>query len=445
MAFHNMNCTHRFILFGACIAVCTTAVTARAQDLSQQTTRVQSFTFSEALEQVGKTNLSLIAAEQKLISVQKQENVALGGFLPKVTGTISGTEYDSKQVATDSKYSVSSQLTVSQNLFTGFNDHNKLNQAQANTKASQENLKSIRAKTYAELKQVYQKSIYSKDYIVLAEKIAKRRLDNYRLVELRFNSGRENKGNVYLFKAYTEQANLDQLQAENAKATAQLELAKVLGLDQDLLADVADHSLPVTPLPQTKPDFFSLVKKHPDYLAAVAQEEATAFEFKSARSGFFPSLDLSASYGYTDTKFYPQANERWSAGLTLTLPFFNGGRDLASYQSTMASWKAQSASRAQSEKQLLLNLQTAYASYQEAVQKVKVDESFKQAASVRADIAKNKYNNGLLAFENWDQVENDFIQREKSLLSSQRDLVNAEANWLLAQGLDSNEGLKSSK
>lgn len=402
------------------------------------------FTFAQALEQLNRGNLSLISAEHKLLSAQRQEDVLRSTFYPRIYGTINGTQYDSAQASTGSKHSVSTQLNVAQNLFAGFQDKNKLNQAQANTKASQATLNAVRAKAFAELKQVYQKVIYAKQYVRLAEKIASRRLDNYRLVELRFNSGRENKGNVYLFKAYTEQAQLEKLQAENAVSTTVVEFAKSLGLPSDAQIEIRDTELALTTLP-SRPNFNQLVTNHPDYATAVAQEEATQYDFQSSKSGFFPSLDISASYGYTDNKFYPQTNERWSAGFTITIPFFNGGRDYSSYHSTLALWKAQSTSKLQTEKQLLFNLRSAYATYQEALQKLKVDQSFKQAASVRADIAKNKYNNGLLAFENWDQVENDFILREKNVLSSQKDVVFAETNWLLAQGLDSQEGFKSIK
>ncbi|MFN7903688.1 MAG: TolC family protein [Pseudobdellovibrionaceae bacterium] len=398
-------------------------------------------TFQQALDQLNKTNLSVLNAENKLLSAQKQENVFESAYYPTVIGTINGTEYDKKQLSTDSKYSVQSQLSLTQNLFSGFSDQNKINQARENTKASLEILKNTKSKAYAELKQVYQKNIYSKDFIRLADKISQRRQDNYRLVELRFNSGRENKGNVFLFKAYTEQALLEKLQAENTASNSHWELAKTLGYDQNIKIEVLDSKLPMATLPE-KPDYFGIVLEHPEYKASVAQEEATQFEYNASKSKFMPSLDLSASYTYSDTNFFPQRNEGWNAGLTLSFPFFSGGRDVANSQSSFALWKAQSSAKALTEKQILLGLKTAYTNYQEALQKLRVDQSFREAASVRADIAKNKYNNGLLTFESWDQVENDFILREKNLLASQRDLVYAEANWLQAQGLDSNEGLK---
>jgi hypothetical protein len=39
-----------------------------------------------------------------------------------------------------------------------------------------------------------------------------------------------------------------------------------------------------------------------------------------------------------------------------------------------------------------------------------------------------------MSFEDWDRIENDLIQRQKTVLQSQRDRVTAEAAWEQAQG-----------
>jgi outer membrane protein TolC len=58
-----------------------------------------------------------------------------------------------------------------------------------------------------------------------------------------------------------------------------------------------------------------------------------------------------------------------------------------------------------------------------------VDEDFLKAANARAEIARSKYSNGLMSFEDWDIIENDLINRQKAVLQSRRDRVTAEAAW----------------
>ena len=65
----------------------------------------------------------------------------------------------------------------------------------------------------------------------------------------------------------------------------------------------------------------------------------------------------------------------------------------------------------------------------QAIERLKVDESFRAAAIARAEIARRKYNNGLLSFEDWDIIENDLIFRQKNYLSSLQTRVTSEAAW----------------
>ena len=54
---------------------------------------------------------------------------------------------------------------------------------------------------------------------------------------------------------------------------------------------------------------------------------------------------------------------------------------------------------------------------------------FLKAAEVRSEIARAQYQNGLLSFEDWDLIENDLIDKQKAMLTSQRDAVVARAAW----------------
>ena len=72
---------------------------------------------------------------------------------------------------------------------------------------------------------------------------------------------------------------------------------------------------------------------------------------------------------------------------------------------------------------------------QEAVQRLEVDRAFVEAALAREKIAKEKYNNGLLSFEDWDIIENDLISRQKALLLSEKNRVTAEAAWEKSRGV----------
>jgi outer membrane protein TolC len=116
------------------------------------------------------------------------------------------------------------------------------------------------------------------------------------------------------------------------------------------------------------------------------------------------------------------------------VPLYSGGKDYYATKSAASSLEAAVSNTDSTEHQLLVNLKQTHAGFVESVEKLKVDQAFLEAATTRAEIARSKYNNGLMTFEDWDIIENDLIQRLKTFLQSQRDRVIAEASWELAQG-----------
>lgn len=390
-------------------------------------------TWKQSLQRAAENNAELKAARANFESTQDLAKAARSGFLPTITLNtgLDRTSSTSDGVTTGGDNSYTASVTATQNLFAGFGDTGRVSQANANARASEASLNAVKAKASSDLKTAYEGLIHAKEYIKLTEEILRRRADNLRMVELRFSNGRENKGSVLLSKAYLSQAKLDDLQARNDLETTRAQLARVLGYDDPSDVD-ASEPVPLSP-PPAAPDFKKLATGTPDHLQAEAQDDAARAGVTVARAGFFPSLNLTGSVGKWGADYLPR-DDRWSMGLTLSLPLFNGGRDAYTVRSAAAVSLAASLGKANVDRDLLAKLKQAYANFTEAVAKFEVDQNFRDAAVVRAEIARSKYNNGLLTFEDWDVIENDLINRQKAFVVSKQNRVLAEAAWELAQG-----------
>jgi outer membrane protein len=391
----------------------------------------------------------LRAARETLDATVFQQRGAASGFLPQLSaaagvtqsnfGATSGTSSvflnstQTNEAASTQSVNTTFSISATQNIFSGFQDWAKILSSKASTERSRAQLSAARAKVSFDLKTAYQGLLYAEEAIELTKDILKRRQDNLRMVELRFESGRENRGSVLLSQAYLKQAQLDQVQAKNSRQTALAQLARTLGLPPS--SDLSESSdlkvrepIPEVPPPKLPLDFEKLAAKTPEHLQAKAQEEIASASVTSAKSAFFPSLNLTASHSRVGTNSFPD-NARWTLAASVSFPFFTGGRD---YYELKSAWRNQSASietRVHTDRQLIARLTQSYTSFVEAVLKVEVDRSFREAAQLRAEIARTKYNNGLLSFEDWDVIENDLIARQKALLLSQRDRVLNQASW----------------
>ncbi len=375
-------------------------------------------------------NSELKAAKSSLQSSEYKVRGARSGFFPIVTAT-AAYNYDS----TNDPKSYTTAINATENLFSGFSDSSKIDIAKYSRSASIANLDSVKAKVSFDLKTSYMGLYYSQKYITLTEDIIKRREANLKLVQLRFESGRENVGSLNLSKAYLAQAKYDHLQAMNSLEVFQAQLASVLGRDNYFDLEV-EGFVPTIPPPfenSRKIEYTNLIKEMPDYKKAIYIEQSAKSSIDLSKSAFYPTLNLEQSAGRTRREFNSPSNT-WSVGATLTFPLFSGGKDYYSTKSANEEYRASALSRKNVEESSVTKLKEAYTKYVESAMKVEVDEAFVLAASSRERIAKAQYNNGLITFTDWDTIENDLINRQKTMLQTLRERVSAEAAWEQAQG-----------
>lgn len=386
----------------------------------------KSYSWSELVLKTKENNEELLSSERSLRSSEYAVKGSYSNYYPQLSASVSAS-----RGATED-YGVS--LTATQNIFSGLQDSGKISQNKASYELTKSTFQTTQAKVSYDLKTAVADLVYAQNYVKLSEGIILRRELNLKLVQLRFDGGRENKGSLLLSRAYLEDARLDLLQAKQFLSVAQTKLAKILGEEQALQSYGLKDTLPLLVLPTEESlDFQKLVLETPAYKSAVAQESVATANLTQSEAGFYPTLNLSATTGQFGNTWYPN-QDRWSVGATLNFPLFNGGRDYYSTRSAQESLKASSLSKSSVLKDQILKLKNAYMTFAQSVQKLKVDAAYVEAAEIREKISRQKYNNGLSSFDDWDVIESDLIKRQKSYLQSERDRIAAEAAWEQTQG-----------
>ena len=389
-------------------------------------------TWDACVKEVTTNNLDLKAARENVNVFKYKKRALWSEYLPAVNAGLNTSYGDSALSSNTNDILYSASLSVTQNIFSGFQSTGKFKEAEANFESQEAGYRSVIARVSYDLKYAYALVLYAKDYIKLSEDIIKRRQDNLNLVQLRFESGTENKGSLLLAKASLEEAKYDNNLATRLLETSRQQLAAVLGR-KELSADVdIDSNIPMSD-PEAKIDLEKVALETPEHQVAVSQTKSNKAKLTVARSAFYPSLDFTGQATQQGTR-WPFPNSSWSMMLGLSFPLFNGGRDLYTTYSASSLFSASMFSQDQTDLQLYYKLQQSYNNFLDSSQRVGVYKLYVQAAMVRAEIARNKYNNGLLSFENWDIIENDLISKEKTSVQTVRDRHIAEANWLMTQG-----------
>lgn len=386
-------------------------------------------TFNEAVLLLEKQNLELQSSQNSLEASRADQKSSQGNFLPNLDFSTSFDKTRSKSLTTTSEgETYTNALTLSQNIFNGFKDRAQFKIAESAVLIEQANLQEKKSDLSFQLHTAVADYFYAKNSISLFEEIKKRRKDNLSLVELRYESGRENKGSVLLSKAYLDQAELDLLTANNLFNNSITHLQKLFGLENN--EEISISNEPDVPSPQNAtPDFQNLINENPStkkYQATLNQKEQ---QLTSIRSNMLPTWDIKASVAYSGNDFLSDDQKRYQVGTSLTWSLFNGGSDY--YASTSALYAQKTAEKSLQNifLDLIKTLKENHSTLIESHLAVKASQSFLDASKTRAEIARSKYNNGLMQFDDWDTIENELINRQKDYLIKKRTLKIAHATW----------------
>ncbi|OGS00462.1 MAG: hypothetical protein A3G85_09140 [Elusimicrobia bacterium RIFCSPLOWO2_12_FULL_39_28] len=386
-------------------------------------------TWEQIVQTAEKNNPDILAARSNIKSSEAKIKINLSDFFPQLSGNASYSK--SKTQSNISEEDTSLGLTAQQSIFSGFSSKGNVDSAKALFLKSKASLLETESRVLYELRSAYINVLYSQENSKLLQKILDRKEDNKKLIELRYQGGRENRGSFLRAQAQASQSQFELKQAERNLRVAKKTLSRAMGKDLNPSQKILGYF--EVEIQNNSPDFELLAKQNP----TVRNSEATLMNAQSlliqARSNFFPSLSLSAS-GKKQGKNLTLNNDSWSIGGSISYPFFAGGRHYYNVLEAKAEIEQALAQLESQEQKIKIALEDAYVKFENALEQVKIQKQFLEAAQERAKIARSQYNNGMLSYQDWDLIENDLTLTEKQTLESLQRAALAEAAWFETQG-----------
>jgi len=387
-------------------------------------------TWQDCVKEAQKNNPDLISAKEVVNQSKADKAIVISTMLPQISTEVSQrTSMSVQNIKTDtSAYGITAQ----QLLFDGFKTPYDIAAAAKNVKSAEYNYDITSSDIRLRLRTAFAELLKTQQLLIITEDILIRRKQNADLVGLLYEGGREHRGSLLTAQANLAQAEFDVTQARRTIDVAQRKLSKELGRSESKPIRVTGYLESINPK-RERPNFEALAANNPFLEVLIAQKEAARFSLKSAKADFFPQVYANASAGRTDAN-WPPANDEWSAGVTLTFPLFEGGRRWAAVSKARAVLNQTQADERSGRDGVILTLEQAWTSWQDAMDTVTVQKDFLQAYEERAKIARAQYSNGLISFDNWTIIEDDLVRAKKSFLDAQSAAVIAEAQWIQAQG-----------
>jgi outer membrane protein TolC len=391
----------------------------------------ESLSWRQCVTETREAHPDLSSAFALLQQAEATKNITGGSLLPQLSLGMNSLQRGSS--GSGSSLLSSYSLSAKQLLYDG---HKTSSQVASNNEAimaAQYNYGAVSAAVRFALKSSFTALLKAQNLVGLTIEIAERRQKNVRLITLRYQGGRENIGSLRQAEADLAQAEFEVAQAKRGLVFAQTALASALGRDTHSALRV-QGAFKAGDLSTEKPDLALLVKRNPQFQQLNARTKAARYDFDATKSTFSPQLYLTSSVGRSSPDRWPVDAVDWNAGLSLSIPIYEGGSGGARVARARAVVDQQSAQEKSGFLQLLDALELSWKSFQDARQAVVVRKKFLDAAVERATIASAQYSNGLISFNDWVVIEDKLVSTKKEYLNAGADMLIAEAQWIQSKG-----------
>lgn len=374
-------------------------------------------------------NPDLLGAQKSVISSRASYRVSRNQLLPQVGLSSGYSESDLSSRSSRWRAEGSAKVDV-------FNAgaYANVRSARARNHLAAAALQLALADVRSLLRQAYVQLLFSQQQIDVSKAIRDLRRDNAQLVDLKYQSGRESKGNRLKAQAELKEAEANFAQAERALKVAQRELNRQLGIT-DFKEVLAEGTLDA-PLIHPVDNMAAVVESHPRVKGQNAAHEEAWANLSEARSALWPTLSASYSRSAIGDDYFPDTLH-WSASGNLNFRLFAGGPTAAFNNITAARAGLE---RAGLELRSVRNaisadLESSWSSLLNSVEDVNVRREFLEAARQRNAESSVRYSSGLMSFEDWERVVTELVNAERGYIQAQRVAALAEARWDQARGL----------
>ncbi|MFH1857040.1 MAG: TolC family protein [Candidatus Omnitrophota bacterium] len=387
-------------------------------------------TWQDCVKQTLNNQPDLISAKEKIKQSEADKTIIKSNVLPQITSSAGTRKSKSSGAKQSEAYSYS--VTGQQLLFDGFKTSANIAAAIRTISAQQYDYEVISSNVRLNLRAAFVNLLRGQELISLTEGIVDRRKQNLKLVNLRYNAGREHRGSLMTAEANLAQAEFEATQAERNLSLSQRRLSIEMGFGT-LLPATVKGTFDIIETNRQKSDLEYLADTTPFLKELTARKEAARFNYNSAKADFFPKVYLNSSIGKSDSDWPPKEHE-WSAGLSLSFPLFEGGSQIAKLSKTKSQLLQAQVDEYSGRNSVILTLETTWKAFQDAIDTVSVKKIFFDAAQERSKIAGAQYSTGLIGFDDWIIIEDNLVSAEKSFLDARANLLLREAEWIQAKG-----------
>jgi outer membrane protein len=411
------------------------------------TTTAQVFTLDQCIEMSLKNNASVIAARNSYQAAKSDVWTGWGVVLPNlgsrigysriVQGPTQQTSYDPATgnlipgiggIQVSKSYSAS--ISASQSWSLGGYNIYEIREKYASKNSSYNSYQLTRQGLILTVKQAYFNVLKAKMLLGIQQEALKSAEEQLKIAQTRYDLGSASFSDVLKAKVQYGDVKLAVITADNNVKLAKANLNSIMGQNVDFPLEV-EENLTQPAFPYSYEDGLNqAAEENPGVLKSKFDLESAQAQMGLARSGLFPSFNLSGSYSWNNRdldqiKYIRQRDYDWSLNASISFNIFENFQRKQNLSYAKANLNSSKENYRQTKRDVSLQVKQAYLGVQQAQETVGLTNDKLQSAKEDLDLVQEKYSLGAASIL-------DLLDAEVSYKQAQSDQVQALYDYNLA-------------
>ena len=421
----------RFVRSALLAGIAFAALPVRADDLR------------DALTSAYTTNPTLQAARANQRAVDESVPLARSSALPSLSGQATFNEFIKRNPVafTAPMRAVNGQLTLGLPVYSGGGVRNSIAAAETRVAAGQQDLRGTEAGLFSQVVAAYMDVIRDAAIVGLNRHTVEVLEVNLKATTDRYEIGDLTRTDVAQSQSRLALARGDLRSAEVGLVSSRERYVQVVGKPP---ADLAPPP-PLPGLPATPDDAVDFaLANNPDLQAARQRSKAAAFDVRVAEAAKLPTVSVNTIGAYqnflgtlgtvpggvTALQQFTTAQ----AGVSLSVPLFQGGRPAAQTRQAQAREGAALESEIAAERAVIASVRSAFAQYRAANEIIAMNQTAVDAAALSLEGVKAENSVGNRTILNILDAEQELLRAQVQLVAARRNAYVAGFNLLSAMG-----------
>jgi TolC family type I secretion outer membrane protein len=299
-------------------------------------------------------------------------------------------------------------LSVNQMLYDFGKTGAALDAAELGTKSAQLDEDRVRQDVVLNVKQAYFGLLQAGKLVVVAEQTFAQAERHLQQAEAFFRAGSKPRFEVTRAEVEVNSARLGLINARNNVRLSTLTLSNAMGAEPVAEIEVEDVLGQPVALPSLEQAQEAALKGRPEMLQADADIQSAKARIKTEKSNYLPTISAAGAYNFANGTteidvppgFPPEigrgdVGNSWNAGVTLSLPLYEGGLTRGRVGEARANALMLESQRDALRQSILLEVNQVYADLESAAARIDVMESSLRKARESLELAEGRYKAGV--------------------------------------------------